>query len=58
MLTRCHSIQTMMLVSLLVASLGLIGGNALAQGDGNCESPSQCPTWAVWPGRSAVIRWQ
>jgi ABC-type Zn uptake system ZnuABC Zn-binding protein ZnuA len=33
MLTRCHRFQTMMLVSLLVASLGLIGGNALAQGD-------------------------
>jgi ABC-type Zn uptake system ZnuABC Zn-binding protein ZnuA len=33
MLTRCYSVQTMMLVSLLVASLGLIGGNALAQGD-------------------------
>jgi ABC-type Zn uptake system ZnuABC Zn-binding protein ZnuA len=33
MLTRCRRIQTMMLVSLLVASLGLIGGKALAQGD-------------------------
>jgi ABC-type Zn uptake system ZnuABC Zn-binding protein ZnuA len=33
MLTRCHRIQTMMLVSLLVAALGLIGGDALAQGD-------------------------
>jgi zinc/manganese transport system substrate-binding protein len=33
MLTTCCRIQTMMLVSLLVASLGLIGGNALAQGD-------------------------
>jgi ABC-type Zn uptake system ZnuABC Zn-binding protein ZnuA len=33
MLTKCRRIQTMMLVSLLMASLGLIGGDALAQGD-------------------------
>ncbi len=33
MLTRCRRIQTMMLVSLLMAPLGLIGGDALAQGD-------------------------
>jgi zinc/manganese transport system substrate-binding protein len=33
MLTRCRRIQTMMLVSLLMASLGLLGGDALAQGD-------------------------
>jgi ABC-type Zn uptake system ZnuABC Zn-binding protein ZnuA len=33
MLTRYHTIQTMMSMSLLVAALCLIGGNALAQGD-------------------------
>jgi ABC-type Zn uptake system ZnuABC Zn-binding protein ZnuA len=33
MLTRCRKIQTMILVSLLTAPLGLIGGDALAQGD-------------------------
>jgi ABC-type Zn uptake system ZnuABC Zn-binding protein ZnuA len=33
MLTRCRRMQTMMLVSLLMAPLALIGGDALAQGD-------------------------
>jgi ABC-type Zn uptake system ZnuABC Zn-binding protein ZnuA len=33
MLTTCRRIQTMMFVSLLMAPLGLIGGNALGQGD-------------------------
>jgi ABC-type Zn uptake system ZnuABC Zn-binding protein ZnuA len=33
MLTTCRRIQTMLLVSLLMAPLGLIGGNALGQGD-------------------------
>jgi ABC-type Zn uptake system ZnuABC Zn-binding protein ZnuA len=33
MLTRCRKIQTMILLSLLTAPLGLIGGDALAQGD-------------------------
>jgi ABC-type Zn uptake system ZnuABC Zn-binding protein ZnuA len=33
MLTTCRRIQTMMLVSLLMAPLGLIDGDALAQGD-------------------------